>query len=139
MTVGRPIPSSCSCGLLWCWRRLSAIVAASARARSAACERLRVEPARGRRRAEVGGAAPPIVAAGPAAGALTAAAAAEARAEKEKQKAEKQKQKEAKAEAKTKAANQVPEDRRLGCRAEVLGPGLEVKIINVFGEEAYMP
>lgn len=43
------------------------------------------------------------------------------------------------AEARTKADNKVPEDRRLGCRAEVLGPGLEVKIINVFGEEAYMP
>jgi len=42
-------------------------------------------------------------------------------------------------ERRTKAANQVPEDRRLGCRAEVLGPGLEVKIINVFGDEAYMP
>lgn len=42
-------------------------------------------------------------------------------------------------EAGTKTASQVPEDRRLGCRAEVLGPGLEVKIINVFGEEAYMP
>ena len=39
------------------------------------------------------------------------------------------------AEARTKADNKVPEDRRLGCRAEVLGPGLEVKIINVFGEE----
>jgi ferredoxin len=42
-------------------------------------------------------------------------------------------------EAKTKADNQVPEDRRLGCRAEVIGPGLEVKIIHVFGEEPYMP
>lgn len=42
-------------------------------------------------------------------------------------------------EARTKAANQVPEGNRLGCRAEVLGEGLEVKIINVFGEEAYMP
>ena len=41
-------------------------------------------------------------------------------------------------ESRSKAANQVPDARRLGCRAEVLGEGLEVRIINVLGEEAYL-
>ena len=43
------------------------------------------------------------------------------------------------AERKTKAENNVPAEHRLGCRTEVLGAGVRVKIINVFGEEAYMP
>lgn len=42
-------------------------------------------------------------------------------------------------ERKTKAENNVPESHRLGCRTEVLGEGVRAKIINVFGEEAYMP
>jgi len=42
-------------------------------------------------------------------------------------------------ERKTKAENNVPAAHRLGCRAEVLGEGVQAKIINVFGEEAYMP
>ncbi len=40
------------------------------------------------------------------------------------------------AEAATKAAKGVPEHRRLGCQAGVLGAGVSVRIINVFGEEA---
>lgn len=43
------------------------------------------------------------------------------------------------AERKTKAENNVPAENRLGCRTEVLGEGVRAKIINVFGEEAYMP
>ena len=42
-------------------------------------------------------------------------------------------------ERKTKIENNVPEAHRLGCRVEVLGEGVRAKIINVFGEEAYMP
>ena len=38
------------------------------------------------------------------------------------------------AEAETKKANAVPEAHRLGCRAEVTGPGLKVHIVNVLGE-----
>ena len=43
------------------------------------------------------------------------------------------------AERKTKLENNVPTEFRLGCRTEVLGEGVKAKIINVFGEEAYMP
>ncbi len=43
------------------------------------------------------------------------------------------------AEKKTKAENKVDAAYRLGCQAEVTGPGLRVKIINVFGEEDYTP
>lgn len=38
-------------------------------------------------------------------------------------------------EAETRSATGVPESLRLGCQAGVLGPGVEVRIINVFGEE----
>ena len=38
-------------------------------------------------------------------------------------------------EARTRSATGVPESLRLGCQAGVLGPGVEVRIINVFGEE----
>ena len=38
-------------------------------------------------------------------------------------------------EAATKKATGVPEHLRLGCQAGVLGAGVEVRIINVFGEE----
>lgn len=41
------------------------------------------------------------------------------------------------AETRTKKANNVPEHRRLGCRAEILGEGVKVRIITVFGEEGY--
>lgn len=41
-------------------------------------------------------------------------------------------------EAQTRKANQVPDEYRLGCRAEVLGEGLKVRIVHVFGEEPYM-
>ena len=43
------------------------------------------------------------------------------------------------AERATKAENKIPEANRLGCRTEVLGEGVRAKIVNVFGEEAYMP
>ena len=39
------------------------------------------------------------------------------------------------AEAATKRATGVPDNLRLGCQAGVLGAGVEVRIINVFGEE----
>ncbi|MFT5681223.1 MAG: ferredoxin [Myxococcota bacterium] len=42
-------------------------------------------------------------------------------------------------ERRTKAETSVPATNRLGCRTEVLGEGVRVKIINVFGEEEYMP
>ena len=38
-------------------------------------------------------------------------------------------------EEKTKKENGVPMERRLGCQAAVLGEGVKVRIINVFGEE----
>jgi ferredoxin len=38
-------------------------------------------------------------------------------------------------EEKTKAENNVPAERRLGCQVAVLGEGVKVRIINVFGEE----
>ena len=38
-------------------------------------------------------------------------------------------------ERETRTATGVPEDLRLGCQAGVLGAGVEVRIINVFGEE----
>ena len=38
-------------------------------------------------------------------------------------------------EEKTKQENGVPPERRLGCQAAVLGEGVKVRIINVFGEE----
>lgn len=38
-------------------------------------------------------------------------------------------------EARTKAANQVPDDERLGCQTLVLGEGVRVRIVNVLGEE----
>jgi ferredoxin len=43
------------------------------------------------------------------------------------------------AERKTKKENNVPAAFRLGCRTEVHGEGVRAKIINVFGEEGYMP
>ena len=39
------------------------------------------------------------------------------------------------AEEATKKATGVPADLRLGCQAGVLGAGVEVRIVNVFGEE----
>jgi ferredoxin len=39
------------------------------------------------------------------------------------------------AEEKTKRETKVEDHLRLGCQAGVLGPGVEVRIINVFGEE----
>ena len=38
-------------------------------------------------------------------------------------------------EEKCKAENNVPAERRLGCQTAVLGEGVKVRIVNVFGEE----
>ena len=38
-------------------------------------------------------------------------------------------------EEKTKKENNIPAERRLGCQTAVLGAGVKVRIINVFGEE----
>jgi len=38
-------------------------------------------------------------------------------------------------EEKCKVENEVPTERRLGCQTAVLGAGVKVRIINVFGEE----
>lgn len=38
-------------------------------------------------------------------------------------------------EEQTKADNKVPAERRLGCQTGVLGPGVKVRIINVFGAD----
>ena len=42
-------------------------------------------------------------------------------------------------EEKTKKDNGVPDAQRLGCQVGVIGPGVRVRIINVFGEEPIDP
>ena len=46
---------------------------------------------------------------------------------------------ESEAEAKTKSENNIPREQRLGCQAGVLGEGVKVRIVNVFGQEPVDP
>jgi ferredoxin len=39
-------------------------------------------------------------------------------------------------EKRTMAANEIAPERRLGCQAQVLGDGVKVRIVNVFGFDA---